>query len=135
MSRVDLCYFIGTCFSEEEQAKYGDMLIKHYWSELTSSPGGPSAEDYPYATMLDDYKKCMWVSMWVTTMGVANLQCIRDEAKRNEGTPAEEACLLRSIPSIWNGHICISQLAKMGPFLRLTFRRLTGVGTTGWSRR
>ena len=151
----DLCYFIGTCFAKEEQEKYGDALIKHYWSELTTSPGGPSADDYPYATMLEDYKKCMWVSMWVTCMGcvqaynvpllrrlrmhchqhicrrppslplvrwqrtncadwptppahlhvavrvrvsgccastrIANLQCIKDEAKRNEGTPAEAA--------------------------------------------
>ena len=88
---TDLCYFIGTCFSEEEQKKYGDALIKHYWTELTSSPGGPSAQEYPYDTMLEDYKKCMWVSMWVTAMGIANLQCIKDEAKKNEGTPAEES--------------------------------------------
>jgi hypothetical protein len=159
----DLCYFIGTCFSKEEQQKYGDALIQHYWSELTTSPGGPSADDYPYAMMLEDYKKCMWVSMWITCMGcviqahsvpllrrrccivtniyiilsskicrrppslplvrwrrtncadwptppahlhvavlvrvsgccvstrIANLQCIKDEAKRNEGTPAEAA--------------------------------------------
>ena len=86
---TDLCYFIGTCFSEEEQKKYGDALIKHYWTELTSSPGGPSAQEYPYDTMLEDYKKCMWVSMWVSAMGVANLQCVKDEAKKNEGTPAE----------------------------------------------
>ena len=46
-------------------------------------------EEYPYDTMLSDYKKCMWVSMWVSAMGVANLQCVKDEAKKNEGTPAE----------------------------------------------
>ena len=88
---TDLCYFIGTCFTKEEQDKYSDALIQHYWNELTSSPGGPSAEEYPFATMLDDYKKCMWVSMWITAMGVANLQCIKDEAKKHEGTPAAEA--------------------------------------------
>ena len=87
---TDLCYFIGTCFTKEEQEKYSDALIMNYWSELTASSGGPSVDDYPYETMLEDYKKCMWVSMWVTAMGIAKLQCIKDEAKRNAGTPAAE---------------------------------------------
>lgn len=64
----DVCYFIGVCLNPDEQDKYAETLIRHYYDTLTTSPGGPSTTEYPWDTFMLDYKRCMWVSMWVSCM-------------------------------------------------------------------
>ena len=81
----DLCYFIAVCLTPEEQDKYGDSLIRFYYDTLTSSPGGPSTSEYTWEAFQLDYKREMWVSCWVSCMGVSNIQCISDEAEKHKG--------------------------------------------------
>jgi thiamine kinase-like enzyme len=87
----DVCYFIGVCLNPDEQDKYADALIKHYYDTLTTSPGGPTTTEYPYDLFLLDYKRCMWVSMWVSVMGISNLECIAKMAEKHKDTPEGEA--------------------------------------------
>ena len=87
----DVCYFIGVCLNADEQDKYADALIRHYYDTLTTSPGGPSTTEYSWASFMLDYKRCMWVSMWVSCMGIANLVSIEDMAETHKGTPEGEA--------------------------------------------
>lgn len=87
----DVCYFIGVCLTPEEQNKYADALIKHYYDTLTSDPAGPTTADYPWDTFMLDYKRCMWVSMWVSCMGIANIKCVEEEAEKHKGTETGEA--------------------------------------------
>ena len=71
--------------------RYAASLIKHYYDTLTTHPGGPSTTDYPWDVFMLDYKRCMWVSMWVSCMGLSNIACIEEEAERQKGTEAGEA--------------------------------------------
>ena len=56
--------------------------------QLTSSDGGPSPAAYAWPAFQEDYKRCMWASMWVTCMGISNIGIIAREAEKAKGTDA-----------------------------------------------
>lgn len=89
----DVCYFIGVCLNPDEQDKYAETLIRHYYDTLTTSPGGSSTTEYPWDTFMLDYKRCMWVSMWVSCM-------VRDGSfglKVHTPPPPHSLCTLPSV--------------------------------------
>ena len=56
--------------------------------EVLSVDGGPSPAAYAWPAFQEDNKRCMWVSMWVTCMGISNIGVIAREAEKAKGTDA-----------------------------------------------